>query len=112
MSTCDEHTDDFGVDDRLDGGELDESIWIAYFLPQPAGRDASRARYRMTGAHLELFIGTEHDRWMPDLEGDLRVPSQSLNPMTSSTGAASAITARRESAVRCLGRTVVHWSRR
>lgn len=44
MSTCDKRTDDFGVDDRLDGEELDESIWIAYFLPQPVGRDASRAR--------------------------------------------------------------------
>ena len=66
----------------------------------------------MTGAHLELFIGTEHDRWMPDLEGDLRVPSQSLNPMTSSTGAASAITARRESAVRCLGRDAARPHRR
>ena len=49
MSTCDERTDDFGVDDRLDGGELDESIWIACFLPQPARISNCSSAPNMTG---------------------------------------------------------------
>jgi hypothetical protein len=34
------------VDDRFDTSELDRSTWLPYYLPQWAGRDSSRARYR------------------------------------------------------------------
>ena len=63
------------VDDRFDAGDLDRSIWLPYYLPQWAGRDASRARYRLDGERLELFIAADQEPWLPDVTGDLRVSS-------------------------------------
>ena len=63
------------VDDEFDTGHLDRSVWLPYYLPQWAGRDASRARYRLDEDVLELFIAADQEPWFPDVEGDLRVSS-------------------------------------
>lgn len=63
------------VDDHFDSDDLDRSVWLPYYLPQWAGREASRARYRVRSGSLELFIAPDQTPWLPDIEGDLRVSS-------------------------------------
>lgn len=63
------------VVDEFDAGELDRSVWLPYYLPQWAGRDASRARYRLVDDCLELFIASDQQPWLAEIEGDLRVSS-------------------------------------
>lgn len=63
------------VNEEFDGPELDHARWLPFYLPQWAGRDRSRARYRLTGQHLELFIAADQPVWCPYLEPDLRVSS-------------------------------------
>lgn len=63
------------MDERFDGPVLDTSRWLPHYLPQWTGRRRSRARYRLTGDHLELFIAADQDPWLPIIEGDLRVSS-------------------------------------
>ena len=78
------------VDDQFDAGDLDHSVWLPYYLPQWAGRDASRARYRLRNNCLELFIPPDQRPWLPDIEGDLRVSSLQTGccagPVGSTTG--------------------------
>ena len=63
------------VDDEFETGDLDRSVWLPYYLPQWAGREASRARYRVRDGCLELFIAPDQRPWLPEVEGDLRVSS-------------------------------------
>ena len=63
------------VDDDFDTDELDRSVWLPYYLPQWAGRSASRARHRLRDSCLELFLTPEQEPWLPDVAGDLRVSS-------------------------------------
>ena len=63
------------VDDSFDTGDLDRSVWLPYYLPQWAGREASLARYRLGDEGLELVVSADQDPWLPDVEGDLRVSS-------------------------------------
>lgn len=63
------------VDDRFSGPDLDRSVRLPYYLPQWAGRESSRARYRVGGGRLELYIAPDQRPWLPDVEGDLRVSS-------------------------------------
>jgi hypothetical protein len=62
------------VDERFQGDRLDPDRWLPHYLPQWAGRERSKARYRLTG-HLELFIAADQEPWSPELDGDLRVSS-------------------------------------
>ena len=63
------------VDDRFDGTRLDPTVWLPHYLPQWAGRDASRARYRFNDGHLQLRIEADQAPWLPDVTGDMRVSS-------------------------------------
>jgi len=63
------------VDEQFEGQELDRSRWLPFYLPQWAGRDRSRAHYRLRDGHLELFIAEDQPPWLPDIEPDLRVSS-------------------------------------
>ena len=83
-----EHVVDYGslIDDRFVAGELDESIWLPYYLPQWAGRESSRARYRIAGGCLELFIAADQQPWLPEVEGDLRVSSLQTGCFAGSVG--------------------------
>lgn len=63
------------IDEQFDGFELDRTRWVPYYLPQWAGRERSRAHYRLTNKRLELFIADDQPAWLPEVEGDLRVSS-------------------------------------
>lgn len=63
------------VDERFDGEELDRSRWLPFYLPQWAGRNRSRARYRLQEGRIELYVADDQPPWLPDIEGDLRVSS-------------------------------------
>lgn len=63
------------IDEQFDGSELDRTRWIPYYLPQWAGRERSRAQFRLTNKRLELFIAEDQPAWLPEVEGDLRVSS-------------------------------------
>lgn len=63
------------VDDRFEGDDIDRSIWLPHYLPQWAGREASRARYRVREGRLQLFIDPDQPPWLPEVEGELRVSS-------------------------------------
>lgn len=63
------------VDDRFDGDALDPGVWLPYYLPQWAGRAASRARYRLADGALLLVIEPDQEPWARELDGELRVSS-------------------------------------
>jgi hypothetical protein len=81
---------ELGVDEQFEGRELDRSRWLPFYLPQWAGRDRSRAHYRLVDGHLELFIAEDQLPWLPDIEPDLRVSSLQTGcfagPVGSSVG--------------------------
>ncbi|GAA2869338.1 hypothetical protein GCM10010517_29310 [Streptosporangium fragile] len=62
-------------EDTFEGDRLDESRWVAHYLPQWTTRAASAARYRVGGGRLRLLIEEDQPPWCPDLEGGLRVSS-------------------------------------
>lgn len=63
------------IDEQFESRELDRSRWLPFYLPQWAGRDRSRAHYRLQDGHLELFIAEDQAPWLPEIEADLRVSS-------------------------------------
>lgn len=63
------------VDEQFEGQELDRSHWLPFYLPQWAGRERSRASYRLRERHLELYIAEEQPQWLPAIEPHLRVSS-------------------------------------
>lgn len=63
------------VDEQFDRSELDRSRWVPFYLPHWAGRKRSRARYRLTGRDIELYIADDQPEWRPDIEPNLRVSS-------------------------------------
>ncbi|MEV4168457.1 glycoside hydrolase family 16 protein [Nonomuraea sp. NPDC049709] len=62
-------------EDTFDGDRIDESKWIARYLPQWTTRDRSAARHRLGDGLLRLRIEEDQPPWCPDLEGKLRVSS-------------------------------------
>lgn len=63
------------VDEQFDRDTLDPTRWIANYLPQWSGRRRSQASYTIEDGRLRLFIADDQPRWLPDVEGDLRVSS-------------------------------------
>ncbi len=66
---------DLVLDEHFDGPGLDQTRWIPHYLPHWAGRERSRARYRLGGGRLELLIAQDQLPWLPEIEGPLRVSS-------------------------------------
>lgn len=62
-------------EDDFDGDQLDESIWLPYYLPHWVGREASRARHRVRDGRLQLFIADDQPAWNPELDPQMRVSS-------------------------------------
>ncbi len=62
-------------DDDFDGDGLDESVWLPYYLPQWAGRTASRASHRVRDGRLQLFIDDDQAAWRSDVDPLMRVSS-------------------------------------
>lgn len=63
------------LDEQFDGSDIDRERWFPHYLPHWAGRERSRARYRLTGDALELFVARDQPPWLPEVTGCLRVSS-------------------------------------
>ena len=66
---------DLEFEDTFDGGSLDESRWIPYYLPQWSTRERAAARYQVGGGCLRLLIEAGQEPWCPELDGEVRVSS-------------------------------------
>lgn len=77
-------------EDVFEGDRLDQTRWVAHYLPQWTTRAASAARYRVGGGLLRLLIEENQPPWCPDLERGLRVSSLQTGvfagPVGSSVG--------------------------
>jgi hypothetical protein len=62
-------------EDTFDGGVLDPSRWIPYYLPHWSSRERAAARYEVGGGRLRLLIEADQEPWCPELDGDIRVSS-------------------------------------
>lgn len=63
------------VEDSFEGDHLDRSLWLPHYLPQWSSREASAARYELSGGALHLLIEESQEPWCPDLDGQTRVSS-------------------------------------
>jgi hypothetical protein len=61
------------VDERFEGSELDERLWLRNYLPHWSSREASRARYDVGRGELRLRIDADQPPWNPEHDGWLRV---------------------------------------
>lgn len=62
------------LDERFDGPDLDDDVWISSYLPAWSSRAASKATYALDERGLRLSIPEDQPLWCPDLhEGPLRV---------------------------------------
>jgi hypothetical protein len=62
-------------EDDFDGGTLDQTRWLPYYLPQWSTRERAAARYEVAGGCLWLLIEADQQPWCPDLDGEVRVSS-------------------------------------
>jgi hypothetical protein len=62
-------------EDTFGGDTLNESRWIAHYLPQWSTRERSAARYEIRGGTLRLLIEADQEPWCPELDGEVRVSS-------------------------------------
>jgi hypothetical protein len=62
-------------EDDFDGGTLDQTRWLPYYLPQWSTRERAAARYEVAGGCLWLLIEADQEPWCPDLDGEVRVSS-------------------------------------
>ena len=53
------------VEDTFDGPELDQSLWVPYYLPQWSSRAASAPRYEL--AEGTLVVGIDVPRFFASL---------------------------------------------
>jgi hypothetical protein len=64
------------LDESFAGPELDQGVWLPYYLPQWSSRERAAARYRFVpGGGLELLIEADQEPWCPEWDGELRVSS-------------------------------------
>jgi len=52
--------------DDFDGTELDPGVWDPHYLPHWSSRAATRARHRVAGGRLRLWIPPDQPLWCPD----------------------------------------------
>lgn len=76
------------VEDTFDGDDLDRSLWLPHYLPQWSSREASAARYELTGGRLHLLIEEDQGPWCPDLDGPTRVSSLQTGVFSGPVGSA------------------------
>jgi hypothetical protein len=73
-------------EDTFDGGELEPSRWLPYYLPHWSSRDRSAARYEIRNGVLELRIDAEQEPWCPEFDGEVRVSSLQTGAFSGSVG--------------------------
>lgn len=66
---------EFEFEDTFDGDELDESRWIAHYLPHLSTWERAATRYMVGGGQLRLLMEADQQPWCPELDGPLRVSS-------------------------------------
>lgn len=76
------------VEDRFDGGRLDRSLWLPHYLPQWSSRQASAARYELSGGQLHLLIEEDQQPWCPEFDGPTRVSSLQTGVFSGPVGSA------------------------
>ncbi len=63
------------IEDTFQRPTLAERLWIPHYLPQWSSREASEARYEVSGGLLRLKIEADQEPWNRDIDGELRVSS-------------------------------------
>jgi hypothetical protein len=61
------------IEERFDGGVLDEKLWWPYYTPHWSSRERTAARYTVGPEGLELRIDADSSPWAPEWDGDVRV---------------------------------------
>lgn len=61
------------VDEKFDGDDLNQDLWLPYHLPHWSSRDRSAAHYRIADDGLELLIDRDQRPWYPDGDGFTRL---------------------------------------
>lgn len=61
-------------EDTFEGGELDQSRWLPYYLPHWSSRERAAARYEVGGG-LTLRIDQDQPPWCPEYDDGVRVSS-------------------------------------
>jgi beta-glucanase (GH16 family) len=70
--TLDRRGYELEVDERFDGPELDDRLWLRHYLPHWSTREASRARFDVGVGELRLRIDADQPPWNPEHDGWLR----------------------------------------
>lgn len=76
------------LDERFEGGELDRSRWLPYYLPHWSSRERAAARYEVGGGVLRLRIDADQEPWCPELDGELKVSSLQTGAFSGPLGSA------------------------
>ncbi len=66
---------ELAFEDTFEGGTLDLTRWVPYYLPHWSSRERSAARYELGGGRLRLLIERDQQPWCPELDGELVVSS-------------------------------------
>lgn len=61
--------------DGFDGGHLDETHWLPYYLPQWSSRELSAPRFEFSADGFSLYIANDQKPWCPEFNGAVRVSS-------------------------------------
>lgn len=63
------------VEDDFDGPDLDERLWLPWYLPHWSSRSAATARYVIGNGCLRLRIEADQPPWAPEIDGYTKVSS-------------------------------------
>jgi len=78
------------VDETFERPQLDDRLWLPYYLPHWSSRAVTRARYDVGGGALRLRIDADQPPWNPEKDGGIRVSGlqtgQSSGPVGSGVG--------------------------
>src|SRR5262245_28904970 len=78
------------VDERFDGPELDQHLWLPFYLPHWNSRERSAARFTLGNGGLTLRVDPDQEPWHPEMDPGVRVSSLQTGafagPLGSSIG--------------------------
>ncbi|WP_054939504.1 glycoside hydrolase family 16 protein [Paenibacillus ihuae] len=60
-------------EDDFDSGDLDQSKWLPYYLPQWSSRAKTKANYRFEESQLILQITEDQEPWSTEFNGGIKV---------------------------------------
>ncbi|PJJ72559.1 glycosyl hydrolase family 16 [Diaminobutyricimonas aerilata] len=76
------------LDERFDVASLDETVWLAHYLPHWTTPERSAARYRLRHGRLELRIEQDQPEWAPDIVRGMRVSNLQTGHVAGPLGSA------------------------